>query len=116
MIVSLAWIKGTHLVQAGFQLPDWSRRGFYDQTNFGGTFYFAGLERCIDAGRPYSFVQQQGNGDVAFLEKQVGAYIKDDWQVRPGLTARFGLRYDWQNYFHDTNNFAPARLDRLRAG
>ena len=58
-------------------------------------------------GRPYSFIQQQGNGDLAFLEKQVGAYVKDDWQVRPGLSLSFGLRYDWQNYFHDNNNVAP---------
>src|SRR5258706_293048 len=29
---SLAWIKGTHLVQAGFQLPDCSRRGFEDRS------------------------------------------------------------------------------------
>ena len=103
---SLAWTKGHHLVQAGFQLPDWSRRGFYDRTNFGGTFYFSGLDTYA-AGRPYAFTQQQGNGDLAFLEKQVGTYIKDDWQVRPGLSLGFGLRYDWQNYFHDDNNVAP---------
>ena len=103
---SLAWTKGAHLVQAGFQLPDWSRRGFYDRTNFGGTFYFAGLD-AYASGRPYSFIQQQGNGSLAFLEKQVGTYLKDDWQVRSGLSASFGLRYDWQNYFHDTNNLAP---------
>ena len=41
------------------------------------------------------------------LEKQVGTYIKDDWQARPGLSLSFGLRYDWQNYFHDNNNVAP---------
>ena len=82
---SLAWTTGHHLVQAGFQLPDWSRRGFYDRTNFGGTFYFSGLDTYA-GGRPYAFTQQQGNGDLAFLEKQVGAYIKDDWQVRPGLS------------------------------
>ena len=57
--------------------------------------------------RPYAFTQQQGNGDLALLEKQVGTYIKDDWQVRPGLSIGYGLRYDWQNYFHDNNNFAP---------
>ena len=103
---SLAWIHGRHQVQAGFQLPDWSRRGFYDRTNFGGTFFFASLD-AFNASRPYAFTQQQGNGDLAFLEKQVGAYVKDDWQVRPGLSIGYGLRYDWQNYFHDNNNFAP---------
>jgi hypothetical protein len=103
---SLAWTKGHHLVQAGFQLPDWSRRGFYDRTNFGGTFSFSGLD-AYAAGRPYAFTQQQGNGDLAFLEKQLGTYIKDDWQAMPGLSLSFGLRYDWQNYFHDNNNVAP---------
>jgi hypothetical protein len=103
---SLAWTKGHHLIQAGFQLPDWSRRGFYDHTNFGGTFSFSGLAN-YNAGRPYAFTQQQGNGDLAFLEKQVGTYIKDDWQVHPGLSLGIGLRYDWQNYFHDANNLAP---------
>jgi len=103
---SLVWTKGHHLIQTGFQLPDWSRRGFYDRSNFGGTFYFSNLDTYA-AGQPYAFIQQTGNGDLAFLEKQVGTYIKDDWQVRPGLSASLGLRYDWQNYFHDDNNVAP---------
>ena len=106
LVESLAWTKGRHLIQSGFQLPDWSRRGFYDHTNFGGTFSFSGLT-TYELGRPYVFVQQQGNGDLAFLEKQVGAYVKDDWQPRSGLSVSLGLRYDWQNYFHDTDNFAP---------
>jgi hypothetical protein len=105
---SLAWTKGHHLIQAGFQLPDWSRRGFYDRTNFGGTFTFSGLDTyTFDPPHPYVFTRQQGNGDLAFLEKQLGTYIKDDWQARPGLSLSFGLRYDWQNYFHDNNNAAP---------
>jgi outer membrane receptor protein involved in Fe transport len=90
----------------GFQLPDWSRRGFFDRTNFGGTFYFEDLASYA-AGQPYAFIQQQGNGDVVPLEKQIGAYVKDDWQLAPGATLSLGLRYDWQNYFHDNNNFAP---------
>jgi outer membrane receptor protein involved in Fe transport len=96
------------MVQAGFQLPDWSRRGFYDHTNFGGTFYYANLDAYDRDHRPDTFIQQQGNGDLAFLEKQVGAYIKDDWQIRPGLSLSFGVRYDWQNYFPHTNNLAPG--------
>ena len=103
---SLAWTKGHHLIQAGFQLPDWSRRGFSDRSNFGGTYFFSGLD-AYAAGLPYAFTQVQGNGDLALLEKQLGTYIKDDWQARPGVSLSFGLRYDWQNYFHDNNNVAP---------
>jgi carboxypeptidase family protein/TonB-dependent receptor-like protein len=103
---SLGWTKGRHLVQAGFQLPDWSERGFDDRTNVAGTFYFANLP-LYQAGRPYSFVQQQGNGVLSFLEKQVGAYVKDDFQWSPSVTLSYGVRYDWQNYFGDTNNVAP---------
>ena len=103
---SLVWTNGSHLIQTGFQLPDWSRRGFYDRSNANGTFYFSGLDTYA-SGRPYAFVQQSGNGDLTVLEKQVGAYVKDDWQVRPGLSVGLGVRYDWQNYFHDNNNIAP---------
>jgi outer membrane receptor protein involved in Fe transport len=103
---SISWIHGAHQVQAGFQLPDWSRRGFDDRSNFGGTFFFASLDAYAN-GMPYAFTQQQGNGDLALLEKQVGAYIKDDWQLGGGFSVSAGLRYDWQNYFHDNNNAVP---------
>ena len=103
---SLTWTNGHNLVQAGFQVPDWSRRRFDDRTNAGGTFYFSDLQ-AYAAGRPYAFIQQQGNGHVVLLEKILGLYVKDDWQVRPGLSMSLGLRYDWQNYFHDNNNLAP---------
>jgi hypothetical protein len=106
MAENFVWIHGHHQMQAGFQLPDWSRRGFFDSTGFNGAYYFSDLA-AYAAGRPYSFIAQTGNGDAVFLEKQVGAYVKDDWQIRQGLTASIGLRYDWQNYFHDSNNLAP---------
>ena len=125
LMESLSWTHGHHLIQAGFQLPDWSSRGFYDRTNFGGTFFFSGLDTYA-AGRPYSYTQQSGNGDLALLEKQVGAYVKDDWQASPSLSVSAGIRYDWQNYFHDDNNVAPRasvafspgdrKVNVLRAG
>ena len=98
--------KGHHLLGAGFQIPDWSRRRFDDQSNIAGTFYFADLASYA-AGRPYAFIQQQGNGHVVLLEKVLGLYLKDDWQATPHLTASAGLRYDWTNHFHDHSNFAP---------
>lgn len=103
---SLVWTHGQHLLQTGVQLPDWSLRGFEDRTNAAGTFYFADLA-AYRAGQPDTFVQQQGNGTLSLLEKQVGLYVKDDWTLGAGLSLSMGLRYDWQNYLHDTNNVAP---------
>ena len=53
------------------------------------------------------FGRGQGNGDRALLGKRLGIYDKDDRQSGPGLSLSFGMRYGWQNYFHDNNNLAP---------
>ncbi len=103
---NLAITKESHLLQLGFQVPDWSRRGFYDRSGFGGTYYFSDLG-AYAAGRPYAFIQQQGNGDVVWLEKVLGLYANDDWQIGPRATLSVGLRYDWSNYFADHDNVAP---------
>src|SRR6185436_8970751 len=60
-----------------------------------------------DPPRPFAFTQQAGDGHVAFLEKVVGTFVQDEIRLRPNVTVDFGLRYDWQSYFGDTNNFAP---------
>jgi hypothetical protein len=103
---SLTLTAGHHLVAAGFQVPDWSRRGYDDNSNRLGTFSFADLA-AYEAGRPYAFTQQQGNGHIVLLEKVLGLYLKDDWQARPNLTVSLGARYDWTNHFGDHNNLAP---------
>ncbi|MDE3155192.1 MAG: TonB-dependent receptor [Acidobacteriota bacterium] len=103
---NLTVMKGRHLLQVGFQVPDWSQRGFNDQSGFNGTFYFANLA-AYEAGTPYAYIRQTGNSHVAWLEKVLGFYANDDWQLRPGATLSFGLRYDWSNYFHDHDTLAP---------
>ena len=87
---NLALTKGSHLLQVGVQVPDWSRRGFDDHSGFGGTYYFSGLS-AYAAGQPYAFVQQSGNGHVVWLEKVLGFYANDDWQVRPTVTLSLGF-------------------------
>jgi len=103
---TVTWSSGRQVVKAGFNIPDWSRRRFDDNTNTGGTFYFSSLAD-YSAGRPYSFIDQVGNGHTAFLEKQVGGFVQDEIRVRPNLSVALGLRYDWQNYVHDDNNVSP---------
>jgi hypothetical protein len=102
----VSWSTGRHAVKFGFQIPDWSRRRFDDNTNTAGTFYFSNLADYT-ADRPYSFIQQAGNGHIVFLEKVLGAFAQDEIRLRPNVTVSVGVRYDWQNYFHDNNNVAP---------
>ncbi len=102
----MSWTGGRHTMKAGFQIPDWSRRRFDDNTNTAGTFYFSSLADYV-ASRSYSFIQQAGNGHVVFLEKVLGGFAQDEIHVRPNVTVVMGLRYDWQNYFHDNHNVSP---------
>lgn len=103
---ALSYSRGRHFIKGGVQIPDFSRRGVDDRTNQLGTFYFASLDD-YRLQRPYNFVQQQGRTDLHFWEVVAGAFVMDDFRVRPELSLSVGLRYDWQNYFSDHNNFAP---------
>src|SRR5207253_2134750 len=57
--------------------------------------------------RPYSFIQQVGNGHLVFFEKVLGGFVQDEVRLRSNLSVVLGLRYDWQNFVHDGNNVAP---------
>jgi hypothetical protein len=58
------YAAGRHLLKIGVNVPDWSRRGVNEFSNFGGTFYFSSLADYA-ANRPYAYTVQQGNGHVS---------------------------------------------------
>jgi len=107
---SITWLLtqtiGRHTLKYGFNVPDWSRRGLSDETNRIGTLSFASLAD-FETSRPFAAVLQRGDPKVIFIEKNVGGFVQDEWQVRPNLSISGGLRYDWQNYFGDPNNVQP---------
>jgi outer membrane receptor protein involved in Fe transport len=51
-----------------------------------------------------------------YWQKELGAFVQDDFRVRPNLSLSIGLRYNWQNYLHDSNNFAPRFAFAYSAG
>jgi hypothetical protein len=102
----LSYSSGKHFIKGGINIPDLSRRGLDNNANSGGTFYFSNLVAFVQR-QPFSFVQQQGNGHVVFLEKVIGLFVQDEYHLRKNFMVSVGMRYDWQNYFHDNNNFAP---------
>jgi len=101
-----SWTHGRQTLRMGIDVPDISRRGLVDQTNFQGTFSFSSLDDFL-LNHPFSFVQQAGQGKVIFWEKVLAGFILDDIRVRRNLTVSVSARYDWQNYFHDSNNISP---------
>lgn len=88
-------------------MPDISRRGRDDFTNMLGTYTFPSLA-AYEANQPALLLLQQGQGHLVFLETNLAGFLQDSWRVRPNLELTYGMRYYWQNYFHDDlNNFAP---------
>ena len=49
-----------------------------------------------------------GNPGSATRAYQVGAYVQDTWQVRPGLTVDYGLRYDFETPPYDPAGLAQT--------
>jgi len=107
---SITWLLtqtlGRHTLKYGINVPDWSRRGLSDRSNRLGTFSFASLA-AYGLGRPFSAVLQAGDPRTIFIEKTLGAFLQDEWKIKPNLSLALGLRYDWQNYFGDSNNVSP---------
>src|SRR5215471_14403797 len=103
---TVLWSVGKQTLRMGMDVPDISRRGLEDSTNFQETFTFSSLQDYLNS-QPFSFVQQAELNKVIFWEKVLAGFILDDIKFRPNLTVLLAARYDWQNYFHDNNNFSP---------
>jgi hypothetical protein len=123
-ITSVAsWIAGRHQVRGGAALPDIRRESLADRSNFGGTLTYASLTD-FEAGRAMSITQNTGDPSLQFHYADAAAFVQDDIRLGRNAGISLGLRYDWQGYLEDRNNFSPraaiayspARRIVLRAG
>jgi hypothetical protein len=105
----VTYSAGKHTVKFGVDIPDISRRAFDDFTNQAGTYFFASLAD-YEASRPFSYLVQSGQGHVNFLERTVAGVFEDNIRVTPNLSVAAGVRYYWQNYFHDIAHDVAPRL------
>jgi len=100
------YASGKHQLSFGVDIPDISRRGMDDFTNRAGTYTFADASDYPAA--PATYLVQTGQGHVVFLEKVVCAFVEDNIRLKPNFSLYLGMRYYFQNYFHDdADNFAP---------
>jgi hypothetical protein len=103
----VTYTVGKQELKFGIDVPDISRRGFDDFTNQLGTYSFASIDDYL-AERPFTYVVQSGQGHVTFLEKTVAGIFEDNLRLKSNLSISIGVRYYWQNYFHDVaHNVAP---------
>jgi hypothetical protein len=102
----VSWNHGKHYIRAGIQMPQFSRRAVDDHTNRLGTFKFSSLASYA-ASTPYVFTGQQGSGRALYWINEFGSFIQDQIKLRPNVQLSLGLRYDWQTFIPDYNNFAP---------
>jgi len=99
------YASSKHQLSFGIDVPDISRRGLDDFTNRAGTYTFATYS---PAAPPATYLVQAGQGRVVFLEKVICGFVEDNVRLKPNFSLYMGVRYYWQNYFHDEpHNFAP---------
>src|SRR5947208_14064635 len=48
-----------------------------------------------------------GDPKLSVSQFDVGAFVSDDWKIRPALTMSLGFRYEAQTNIHDRHDLAP---------
>ncbi len=105
-------VKGAHVWKYGVRL-----RGYLEDNvspnDFNGTFIFNSIESYqqtllgVPGAGPAQFTINAGQPRLVVHQADVGAFVGDDWRVRPNITLSLGLRYETQTNIHDWHDFAP---------
>jgi len=112
-------------VQAGFQRPDWSRRGFYNRTNFGGPLllrepgrvrgrYADSAVTLLEVPHPSISLARYGRGDVIDLPDVLTFDDARYEAIMPRSLSAFCRRFgaDVLDPFSSSDIAAAVREDR----
>jgi hypothetical protein len=101
---ALSLVRGRHTLKFGADVQR-IRSTFVDLTDASGTFEFDSVADFL-ANSPSRFRQSFG-AQSTLTNTYFGVFAQDEWQLRPNLTASFGIRYERETIINDKNNFAP---------
>jgi hypothetical protein len=126
-----SFTHGMHSLKAGVRVRNVHITDS-SQSNFNGTFIFAGLPAVLAADGttvlvpartsleqfqlfeqntpgtlPTQLTVSGGNPLASVSQTDFGPFIQDDWRMRPNFTLSAGLRYENQTNIHSNINFAP---------
>jgi len=119
----IAVSSGSHSIKAGARLRAVQ---IYDSSelNFSGMFTFSSIQqyqttlmlqrrefapatiRAMGGGAT-QLVVTEGHPFAYIGQAELGAFVGDDWRLRPNLSLNYGLRYESQTNIHDFSNFSP---------
>lgn len=114
---------GAHAIKVGARIRGESQSD-YTTRNYNGTYTFSTLLAYqlqlegIANGLTNEQIRAMGGGPSQFTltggiplasvsQYDLGAFITDDWRIKPNFTLSTGLRYETQNNISSHFNFAP---------
>ena len=109
---ALTYARGNHTIRGGFRVR-YVRLRDSSQENFNGEYTFTSLDQYqgvlnnVPGARPDRLTINGGNPLVSVSQSDLGAFIQEDWKLRPNFTLSLGLRYETQTNIQSSLNFAP---------
>ncbi len=130
---TLSWVVGKHTLRFGAEWQHLNTFALFDLFGSGSIFLtedFAG-DICRKGGVSLTLCDRNQDGVVNDLDIPIalalrsaapsrppivpfypnayfGAYIQDDWRVRPNLTLNLGLRWEFDDVVGDSSNLHPC--------
>ena len=101
-IDNLSWVHGRHILKIGVEVR-------YVEMNQGNSFSGALTYSTLAnfAANRLDKATQTAELPMKHQRKtQVFSYVQDEYKLKPNLTLNLGLRYEFYNVFHETDNRA----------
>jgi hypothetical protein len=95
---SITYVKGRHTVKAGVTL--WRIDEPYHGFSGGSSVTFTSIQNFLTDAVTSASISPTVPGNTTRMS-ELGAYVTDTWQVRPGLAVDLGLRWDFNTVPHD---------------